>query len=47
VPSGDEDADAPRYVRGPLESLLVGSLLIAIVAFLVWFFVFADNPLLY
>jgi hypothetical protein len=35
---------APRYLRGPLETLLVASLVIAIVAMGVWFFVFAHNP---
>jgi hypothetical protein len=35
---------APRYLRGPLETLLVTSLVLAIIAMLVWFFIFADNP---
>lgn len=35
---------APRYLRGPLETLLITSLVIAIVAMAVWFFVFAHNP---
>jgi hypothetical protein len=40
-----EDPDEPpRRVRGPLEPLLVGSLVIAIVAFGVWFFAFAEDP---
>jgi heme/copper-type cytochrome/quinol oxidase subunit 2 len=40
-----EDPDAPpRRIRGPLEPLLVGSLVIAIIVLFVWFFVFAENP---
>jgi hypothetical protein len=40
-----EDPDElPRRVRGPLEPMLVVSLGIGLVAFLVWFFVFAENP---
>lgn len=35
---------APRYLRGPLETLLVSSLVIALIAMFVWFFVFAHNP---
>ncbi len=35
---------APRYLRGPLEVLLVASLVVALVALFVWFFVFAHNP---
>jgi hypothetical protein len=35
---------APRYLRGPLEALLVTSLVLALIAMLVWFFVFANNP---
>lgn len=42
-PEADE-WDEPRWVRGPLEPLLVGSLLIAIVALFAWFFIFAENP---
>lgn len=40
----DEDDEEPRYVRGPLEPILVGSLVIALIAFTVWFFAFAENP---
>ena len=39
----DPDEPPPR-ARGPLEPMLVASLVIAIAAFLVWFFVFAENP---
>lgn len=40
----DEDEDEPRWIRGPLEPLLVGSLIIAIIAMGVWFFGFAEKP---
>jgi hypothetical protein len=41
----DEDPDEPpKRIRGPLEPILVSSLIIALVALLVWFFVFAENP---
>ena len=40
-----EDPDEPpRRIRGPLEAILVGSLVIAIAALFVWFFGFAKNP---
>jgi hypothetical protein len=35
---------APRFLRGPLEPLLVVSLLVAIAALLVWFLGFAHSP---
>jgi hypothetical protein len=35
---------SPRYLHGPLEILLVISLVIALVVLCVWFFVFAHNP---
>jgi hypothetical protein len=42
----DEDADEeePRVPRGPLEPMMVLSFVIAVIAFLVWFFLFAENP---
>jgi len=40
----DEEMDEPQWLRGPLESLLVGSLLVALVVMAVWFFFFAENP---
>jgi hypothetical protein len=43
----DPDADEgeePRWVRGPLEPLLVGSLWIALLAMAFWFFFLAENP---
>jgi hypothetical protein len=40
-----EDPDEPpRRIRGPLEPILVGSLVIALIALFVWFFGFAENP---
>jgi len=40
-----EDPDEPpRRIRGPLEPILVGSLVIALVALFIWFFGFAENP---
>lgn len=40
-----EDPDQPpRRLRGPLEPLLVGSLVIALVALTVWFFTFQGDP---
>ena len=36
--------EAPGTLRGPLEPLLVGSLIVAIVAMAGWFFLFAENP---
>ena len=36
--------EEPRVVRGPLEPLLVGSLVVAIVAMAIWFFFFAERP---
>ena len=39
------EEDEPQWrVRGPLETFIVASLIIAITAMLVWFFVFAENP---
>lgn len=35
---------APRYLRGPLETILVSSLVVAMVAMGIWFFGFAHNP---
>ena len=40
----EEEAGWQRRLRGPLEPLLLISLGIAIVALLIWFFVFAENP---
>jgi len=35
---------APRYLRGPLETILVSSLVVALVVLGIWFFGFAHNP---
>jgi hypothetical protein len=39
-----EYGSAPRFLRGPLEPMLLASLLVAIVALVVWFLVFAQSP---
>ncbi len=38
------EAEEPRVIRGPLEPLMVGSLVVAIVAMAIWFFFFAERP---
>lgn len=43
IEEADEDEE-PRTIRGPLEPLLVGSLVVAILAMAVWFFFFAERP---
>jgi hypothetical protein len=40
----DPDEDRPRRLRGPLEPLLVWSLLLALVAISYWFFFLAEGP---
>lgn len=40
----DDPDELPRPLRGPLEPILVASLVIALVALFVWFFAFAENP---
>jgi len=40
----EDDEEELRVPRGPLEPLLVGSLLIAIVTMVLWFFLLAENP---
>jgi cell division septal protein FtsQ len=40
----DPDEDRPRRLRGPLEPLLVWSLLVALVAISYWFFFLAEGP---
>ena len=40
----EEESGWHRRVRGPLEPLLLVSFLIAFVALMIWFFVFAENP---
>jgi hypothetical protein len=39
-----EDAEQPRFMRGPLEPILVSSLLVALIALLLWIFVIAKTP---
>jgi hypothetical protein len=43
-PEDEDDEDEPRFPRGPLEPMLVGSLAIALIALVVWFFFFAEDP---
>jgi hypothetical protein len=43
-PEDDAEEDRPRYARGPLEPILVASLVVALIALTVWFFAFAENP---
>jgi hypothetical protein len=38
------DDEEPRVIRGPLEPLLIGSLVVAIAVMVVWFFFFAERP---
>jgi hypothetical protein len=40
----DEDEDEPRVPRGPLEPMIIFSLVVAAIALVVWFFFFAENP---
>ena len=40
----DEEQDRPRRLRGPLEPLLVWSLLAALLLMIYWFFFLADSP---
>jgi hypothetical protein len=40
----EEDDEERRWMRGPLEPMLVGSLMIALVAIFIWFFFIAENP---
>jgi hypothetical protein len=40
----EDDEEVPQAPRGPLEPMLIASLVVGIVALFVWFFVFAENP---
>jgi hypothetical protein len=42
----DEDLEEEerRWMRGPLEPMLVASLILAVIALFVWFFLIAENP---
>jgi hypothetical protein len=42
--SPDGPGEPPRRLRGPVEPLLVGTLYLAVVAFLIWLVAFATNP---
>ena len=44
VEADSEDEDEPRWIRGPLEPLLVVTLLLALGALFFWFFVLAEDP---
>ena len=48
LPQWDEDDfdddDEPEAPRGPLEPMIIVSFAIAAVAFVVWFFFFAEDP---
>jgi hypothetical protein len=43
-PRAEDEDEEQRILRGPLEPLLVVSLAVAIVVFVVWFFVLAEDP---
>ena len=43
IEEADEDEE-PRVIRGPLEPLMVGSLVVALIAMTIWFFFFAERP---
>jgi len=40
----EEFGVAPRFLRGPLEPLLVGSLVVALAVMVFWFLILARNP---
>jgi hypothetical protein len=40
----EDEEGQPRFMRGPLEPILVFSLVVALIALTVWFFAFAENP---
>jgi hypothetical protein len=40
----DVESDRPRRLRGPLEPMLVWSLIIALLLMTYWFFFLADGP---
>jgi hypothetical protein len=43
-PEPGEEEEEERFPRGPLEPLLVASLIVAIMVFVFWFFVLAEDP---
>jgi hypothetical protein len=44
LPEPGEEEEEERFPRGPLEPLLVASLVLAVCAFVFWFFVLAEDP---
>ena len=44
VEAEEDEDDEPRWIRGPLEPLLVVTLLLALAALFFWFFVYAEDP---
>ena len=42
----EEETGWQRRIRGPLEPMLLFSFVIALVALTIWFFFFAENPML-
>ena len=40
----EREADWQRRLRGPLEPMLFVSLVVALMALTIWFFIFAENP---
>jgi ABC-type dipeptide/oligopeptide/nickel transport system permease component len=47
MPDDEWDDDGPHErLGGPLEPMLVAAFVVAVVAICVWFFVFAENPVL-
>jgi hypothetical protein len=40
----EEEAGWHRRVRGPLEPMLAASFVIELIALLIWFFIFAEDP---
>lgn len=39
-----EEDLGPRWIRGPLEPLLILTLVLALIALFIWFFTIAENP---
>jgi hypothetical protein len=44
LPEPGEEEEEVRFPRGPLEPLLVASLVVAIIVFVFWFLVLAEDP---
>jgi hypothetical protein len=45
VEADQREAGWSRRVGGPLEPMLIASLVIALIAFAIWFLLYAENPL--